>query len=169
MPIEFLCPGCNRRLVVAEGSAGKQAVCPECGTAVVIPSVAPSAPQRAAADSGIGAATRPGPGSGEAAYHEPARHPPPYSAYRPGAIGRDVPTYLVQAILVTIFCCLPFGIVAIVFAAQVNAKLAAGDFDGALYYSDNARTWCWVSFWLALVPTVLYLIVMAVGGLHVLH
>jgi len=95
--------------------------------------------------------------------------PPPYSASRPGGIGRDVPNYLVQAILVTLFCCLPFGIVAIVFAAQVNAKLAAGDFDGALYYSNNARTWCWVSFWLALVPMVLYLIVMAVGGLQVLH
>jgi hypothetical protein len=59
--------------------------------------------------------------------------------------------------------------VAIVFAAQVNAKLAAGDFDGALYYSNNARTWCWVSFWVGLVPTVLYLIIMAAGGLQVLH
>ena len=36
----------------------------------------------------------------------------------------SVPNYLVQAILTTIFCCLPFGIVAIVFAAQVNGKLA---------------------------------------------
>ena len=31
-----------------------------------------------------------------------------------------------QAILVTLFCCLPFGIVAIVFAAQVDSKVAAG-------------------------------------------
>ena len=28
-----------------------------------------------------------------------------------------VPNYLVQAILVTIFCCLPFGIASIVYAA----------------------------------------------------
>ena len=42
-----------------------------------------------------------------------------------------IPNYLVQAILVTVFCCLPFGIPAIVFAAQVNSKVAAGDIHGA--------------------------------------
>src|SRR5438128_1439779 len=35
-----------------------------------------------------------------------------------------VPNYLVQSILCTLFCCLPFGIVAIVYAAQVNSKVA---------------------------------------------
>ena len=58
----------------------------------------------------------------------------------------DVPNYLVQAILVTIFCCLPFGIVAIVFAAQVNGKRKSGDYAGAIRVSENAKTWCWVSF-----------------------
>ena len=38
-------------------------------------------------------------------------------------IPEQIPNYLVQAILVTIFCCLPFGIVSIVYAAQVNGKL----------------------------------------------
>jgi len=42
----------------------------------------------------------------------------------------------VQAILCTLFCCLPFGIVAIVFAAQVDGKLAAGDYNGAVYSSN---------------------------------
>ncbi|MFZ3275199.1 MAG: CD225/dispanin family protein, partial [Lutibacter sp.] len=40
--------------------------------------------------------------------------------------------YLIESILVTIFCCLPFGIVGIVFAAQVNAKFDAGDYEGAI-------------------------------------
>lgn len=57
-----------------------------------------------------------------------------------------VPNYLVHAIVVTVLCCLPFGIVAIVYAAQVNGKLAAGDYGGALEASSKARTWCWVSF-----------------------
>jgi len=39
---------------------------------------------------------------------------------------KAVPNYLVQAILCTICCCLPFGIVAIVYAAQVNGKVAGG-------------------------------------------
>ena len=57
-----------------------------------------------------------------------------------------VPNHLVWAILVTIFCCLPFGIVSIVYAAQVNGKLAVGDVDGARQASQNAKTWAWVAF-----------------------
>lgn len=57
-----------------------------------------------------------------------------------------VPNYLVQAILVTICCCLPFGIPAIVFAGQVNTKLAAGDLGGAQESSRKAKMWCWLGF-----------------------
>lgn len=54
------------------------------------------------------------------------------------------PNYLVFAILVTIFCCQILGIVSIVFAAQVNSKWNAGDFEGALNASKNAKLWAWV-------------------------
>ena len=64
---------------------------------------------------------------------------------------RPIPNYLVQSILCTLCCCLPLGIVAIVYAAQVNSKLAAGDHHGALDASQNARTWCWVAFALGLI------------------
>jgi uncharacterized membrane protein YvbJ len=65
-----------------------------------------------------------------------------------------IPNYLVQAILVTVCCCLPFGIPAIVFAAQANAKAAVGDIQGALDASDKAKTWTWVSFGCGLVFTL---------------
>lgn len=55
-----------------------------------------------------------------------------------------------QAILVTIFCCLIPGIVAIVYSAQVNGKLAAGDIAGAQQASNNAKTWSWLAFGLGL-------------------
>ncbi len=67
-----------------------------------------------------------------------------------------VPNYLVPAILVTVFCCLPFGIVSIVYAAQVNSKLDAGDVPGAMQASNNARTWMWVSFGVGLFAVVGY-------------
>ncbi len=67
-----------------------------------------------------------------------------------------IPNYLVQAILVTIFCCLPFGIVSIVYAAQVNGKLYAGDVAGAMQASSNARTWMWVAFGVGLFAGVGY-------------
>ena len=70
----------------------------------------------------------------------------------------NVPNYLVQAILVTIFCCLPAGIVAIVFAAQVNGKVASGDYAEAQRLSNNAKIWCWVSFGVGLAVAIVYML-----------
>ena len=55
------------------------------------------------------------------------------------------PNYLVFAILTTIFCCQILGIVSIVYAAQVNSKWAAGDYEGAREASKNAKLWAWIS------------------------
>jgi len=77
---------------------------------------------------------------------------------------RNVPNYLVQAILVTLFCCLPLGIVAIVFAAQVNGKLAVGDFTGAMQTSDKAKMWCWISFGIGLLVIVAYVVLIMMFG-----
>ena len=49
--------------------------------------------------------------------------------------------YLVEAILVTIFCCQPFGIVSIVYASQVNSKFDSGDYDGAQRASNSSKQW----------------------------
>ena len=76
-----------------------------------------------------------------------------------------VPNYLVWAIVATICCCLPAGIVAIVYAAQVNGKLAAGDYDGALSASNSAKTWCWVSLGLGVVAAVVWGIVGLTGAI----
>ncbi|NJL26537.1 MAG: protein kinase [Thermoanaerobaculia bacterium] len=72
--------------------------------------------------------------------------PPPVTAQIPPTIGsgipiQKVPTYLGRSILVTLFCCLPLGIPAIVYASQVNAKLLAGDVQGALRSSQKAKSW----------------------------
>lgn len=56
-----------------------------------------------------------------------------------------IPTYLVWAILVTLFCFLPTGIVAIVFASQVSSKLQAGDVPGATDASNKAKMWTIIS------------------------
>ncbi|HVM62302.1 MAG TPA: CD225/dispanin family protein [Verrucomicrobiae bacterium] len=56
-----------------------------------------------------------------------------------------VPSWLVPAILSTICCCLPFGIISIVYAAQVNTKLQAGDIHGAREASRNAQIWFWLA------------------------
>ena len=49
---------------------------------------------------------------------------------------------------------MPFGIVSIVYAAQVNGKLAVGDVDGARLASQNAKTWAWVAFGVGIASSV---------------
>lgn len=69
-------------------------------------------------------------------------------AIRPSGMGSPsvtIPNYMTQAVLVTIFCCVPFGIVAIIYATRVNNKALAGDIEGAQDASDNAYKWIVVS------------------------
>jgi hypothetical protein len=77
--------------------------------------------------------------------------------------GATVPNYLVFAILVTVFCCLPTGIAAIIYAAQVNTKLQAGDIVGAQQSSKNAKLWVLVSVGAGLLFTICYGLFLALG------
>ncbi|MEZ6068959.1 MAG: CD225/dispanin family protein [Pirellulales bacterium] len=88
---------------------------------------------------------------------------PVQSGATPPPVG-EIPNYLVQAILVTLCCCLPFGIVGIVYAAQVKPKVAAGDYAGAKSASDSAKMWCMIGFGLGLLFN---LIVIALNVLSV--
>lgn len=75
----------------------------------------------------------------------------------------NIQNYLVHAILVTLFCCLPLGIVSIIFASQVNTKLAAGDIEGAREASAKAKKfWVWALI-AGLAVIVIYTVLMVVG------
>ena len=68
---------------------------------------------------------------------------------------------LVGAILATIFCCQPFGIVAIVFAAQVDTAWSAGNYAAAHENAEKARKWTKVAFACGLVYVVILVIYLA--------
>ena len=80
--------------------------------------------------------------------------PPPSSSYAPPPT-QQIPNYLWQSIVVTLCCCLPLGIVGIIFAAQVNDKLGRGDIAGAMESSRQAKMFCWIAFGLGLVLYIL--------------
>ena len=77
----------------------------------------------------------------------------------------NIANNLVFSILTTLFCCLPFGIVAIVYAAQVNGNVASGNIPAAQAASEKAKKWCWISFGCGLVGVILYFILMVAGAL----
>ena len=56
-------------------------------------------------------------------------------------------THLTEAILVTLFCFLPFGIVAIVHAAMTAAFLSRGDAELASRSSRRAFMWVKIAAW----------------------
>lgn len=64
-------------------------------------------------------------------------------------------SYLVWGILTTLFCCLPFGIVSIVFAAKVDGAFASGDYAGAQAASQNAKRWAIISAVVAVVSWII--------------
>ena len=66
--------------------------------------------------------------------------------------------YLALSIITTLLCCQVFGIIAIVYAAQVNTKYIAGDYIGAEKASKNAKTWSLVGLGLGFLIIAMGLI-----------
>lgn len=73
--------------------------------------------------------------------------------------------YLVWAILSTVLCCLPFGIVSIVYAAQVESRYMEGNYDKAMEYSRKAKLWAIVSAATSVACMVIYLMFILVLAL----
>ena len=73
---------------------------------------------------------------------------PPYQTggYGPYGSAPRIPNYLGWAIAVLILCFWPTGIAAVVFAAQVDNRVAIGDYFGAQESSRKAKMWCWITF-----------------------
>lgn len=81
---------------------------------------------------------------------------PPTPTPPPGGPA-NVSNYLVPAII-SLFCCFPLGIVSVIFAAQVNGKVAAGDIAGAMDSAKKAKLFSFIAIGLGLVGVVLYVI-----------
>lgn len=81
-------------------------------------------------------------------------------------------TWLVESILVTLFCCLPLGIVGIVNAAGVSSAYNMGNYNEAMQKSEAAKKWTMWGLIAGLVVGVLYaifyslILIGAVGGYY---
>ncbi|QZT61833.1 CD225/dispanin family protein [Mycolicibacterium austroafricanum] len=102
----------------------------------------------------------------------PGNYPPPPPAGSPGypppqqPQGPQPSSNLVWGILTTLFCCLPFGIVSIVKASQVNGLWAQGRFAEAQAASDAAKKWAiWAAVG-AVAVWIIYAILFAVGAIN---
>ena len=90
----------------------------------------------------------------------PGYQPQPQPGYGPqqpyGARPPMPDTYLVWAILATLLCCMPFGIVSIVKASQVSSLYSQGRYQEAVAASEAAKKW---AIWSAVAGVVISIIV----------
>ncbi|WYY17450.1 CD225/dispanin family protein [Gordonia malaquae] len=96
----------------------------------------------------------PVPGQG---YVQPGFAQPGYPVGPPRAAQPD--DYLVWAILSTVLCCLPLGVVSIVKSTSVGKLWAMGDYAGAQRASDDAKKF---AIWSAVATAVIYVVVIVV-------
>jgi hypothetical protein len=67
-------------------------------------------------------------------------------------------SHMVQAIIATLLCFLPFGLVAIIHAGKVDGAHARGDYGEASRRSEAAKHWVNYSVIVAVVLVVLYVV-----------
>lgn len=107
----------------------------------------------------------PGPPSGNYPPPPPGGYPPPpppgaggYPPQGPPGYSSQPDSYLVWAILTTVLCCLPLGIVSIVKASQVSGLWAQGRYAEAHQASADAKKW---AIWSAIAGVIVGIIVVA--------
>ncbi len=85
-----------------------------------------------------------------------ATTPPAYNARANNDSSNKMPpkTWLLESVLATVLCCLPFGIVGIVYASRVETYFYKGEYLAALEASDNAKTWTLISICLGVIMVV---------------
>ena len=73
-------------------------------------------------------------------------------------------SHLAKAIIITILCCWPLGIPAIVYAAGVNNAFLNGCYNLALERSRKADKWCTYSLIAGIALWVIYIIFIIIAG-----
>lgn len=72
-------------------------------------------------------------------------------------------TWLVESIIITCFCCLPFGIMGIINATKIETLYLSGAYEQALYRSKQAKKWTLWGFYIALLLFLISIIVSIVS------
>ena len=88
--------------------------------------------------------------------------PPPTQGQTVGTKPKD---YLVESILVTLFCCMVFGILGIVYSVQANSAFSSGNITAANEFSAKAKQWVTYGFWCGIAVVVIYAILALMGAL----
>lgn len=90
----------------------------------------------------------------------------PRESYGYPASYEKVPNNLVLAILATVLCCMPFGIVSIIYAAQVDNLASRGEMAKARDSAEKAKGWAIASAICGFIGTIAWIALMVMGGIN---
>lgn len=86
----------------------------------------------------------------------------------PSTAPSTIPNNMVMAIIATVVsimgCCLPHGLVSLMFAMQVGKKETAGDIEGANNAAKQAKMWAWISIIAGILGLITIIIISSVFG-----
>jgi len=87
--------------------------------------------------------------------------PPPVKAVQPAADPpRKISNTLIKSIIATVCCCVPFGVVGIIYAAKADAFLRQGDLAAAADACKKADLWSTLAIGVGLTVNVLTTVLM---------
>ena len=95
---------------------------------------------------------------------QPMNTQPPFQQPNNQQMPPQPDNYLVWAILVTVLCCLPFGVASIIYSVKVGSLYAQGDYNGAVDASQKAKKFAMIGGIGGLVFIIIYIIFMVIAG-----
>lgn len=72
-------------------------------------------------------------------------------------------TWLLESILTTVFCCMPAGVVGLIYAVQVRDMISLNRLELAHKYSSQAKVWTIVSFSIGIVFFIIWILLLFLG------
>lgn len=73
--------------------------------------------------------------------------------------------WLWQSILATIFCCLPLGIVGLIYATKVDSLYFKGSYEESEQMAQKAKMWTLISVGVGLLYLIVWIIMLVTGNL----
>lgn len=95
----------------------------------------------------------------------PPPQQPPYGAPQGGYPAQQPDSNLVWGILCAVLCCLPLGIVSIVYASKVSGLWTQGRYAEAQEASANAKKWAIWGAVAGVIVGIIYAIIAVAGGM----
>lgn len=91
--------------------------------------------------------------------------PPPPPLNAPATVPNNLVLAIIASVVSLCFCCIPHGVISLIFATQVNKKAESGDVQGAINAAKQAKMWAFISIAVTAVGFAIAFILGALGGI----